>query len=134
MYSILLMRNCSRNYFSIDVIMELVSKTAFNWKWFIKKLQKKKLYARQQLQHCVYIIYLFFFLLLYNFINWPFYRSFFWVHVQEWRLSHVDHIEDDLHVPSFARCLWLENQRNALLSHHNTLFPAACHKNPISIT
>lgn len=40
---ILFMANSSRNYLSINVVMQLLPQTTFNWEWFIQKLQKIKL-------------------------------------------------------------------------------------------
>lgn len=43
MNCILFMANSSRNYLSINVVMQLLPQTTFNWEWFIQKLQKIKL-------------------------------------------------------------------------------------------
>lgn len=135
MYCILFMANCTSNYFCIEVILQLLFQTALNWKWFIQKLQsedtKYQSYAQFQKQKNVWNLK--WPQHSYALLVWPFCRSSFWVHEPEWLPFHVDHIVGGLRGPSFARYLWLENQRISSLFHHNILFPArethiSCHK------
>nr|GMD39024.1 hypothetical protein Iba_chr09fCG9650 [Ipomoea batatas] len=44
MHCILFVTDSSRNYLSVDVIMQLLLQATFNWKWFIQKLQKEALF------------------------------------------------------------------------------------------